>query len=64
VWWQAKHTVTMKTLQKYKIMRIRQKISFIAFQKRMTVAELFCSTILDSLHSLPPNNRFLPSAMN
>lgn len=34
-----------KILLKYKIMRIRAKISFIALEKRMTIYELFISTI-------------------
>ena len=39
------NTIYTKILFKYKIMRIRAKISFIAFQKRMTILELFVSTI-------------------
>ena len=30
-----------KIAQKYNLMRIRQKLSFIAMQKQMTVSELF-----------------------
>ena len=33
-------------LMKYKILIIRNKISFMAFEKRMTVNELFLNTIL------------------
>ena len=35
-----KHMIKRTTLMKYKIMRIRAKISFIAFKKNMTVFEL------------------------
>ena len=35
-----------KVQMKYKIMRIRAKISFIALTKRMTISEMFASTIL------------------
>lgn len=37
---QAKHIVMTITAQKYRIIKIRQKISFIAFVKKQTVAEL------------------------
>ena len=33
-------------------MRVRAKISFIAFQKRMTISELFCETIIKSYTQL------------
>ena len=35
-----------KTETRYKIMLIKQKISFMAFMKEKTIAELFLSTIL------------------
>ena len=35
-----------KTETRYKIMLIKQKISFMAFMKEMTIAELFLTTIL------------------
>ena len=38
-----------KTMLKYTIIRIRNKISFEAFTRKMTISELFCRTILYSL---------------
>lgn len=35
-------------LFKYKIMKIRAKISFMAFKKGITILELFLDTIMDS----------------
>ena len=35
-----KHEISIKTMTRIKIMRIRQKISYIAFTKKMTLAEL------------------------
>jgi hypothetical protein len=35
-----------KTLAKYQILRIRQKISFTAFMKRVTVLELLLDSII------------------
>jgi hypothetical protein len=34
---QVKHVVTKKTLFKFKVLRIRMKISYMAFRKRLTV---------------------------
>lgn len=39
------HRVFRKIYLKYLIMRVRAKISLMAFTKRMTVIELFVSTI-------------------
>ena len=39
------HKIFRKVYLKYKLMRVRSKISFMAFQKRMTILELFVSTI-------------------
>jgi hypothetical protein len=39
-------------LMKYKILIIRNKISFMAFEKRMTVNELFLNTILKCFQEL------------
>ena len=39
------HKVFNQTYLKYLIMRVRAKISFIALEKRMTIVELFASTI-------------------
>jgi hypothetical protein len=33
-------------------MKVRAKISFIAFEKRQTILELFCNTILKCLNKL------------
>ena len=38
--------LSAKTLFKYKILNIRSKISFMALQKRMTITELFITTII------------------
>ena len=40
------HKVFNKVYFKYLLLKIRAKISFIAFQKRMTISELFVRTIL------------------
>ena len=37
---------------KYLIIKFRQKISFIAFKKRMTIIELFCTAIQKSYNEL------------
>ena len=60
--WIGKHRVMMYTLQKYRIMKIRMKISFTAFLKRMTVFELFATTILNSIQTLPKNVTQMPSS--
>lgn len=39
------HKIFRKTYLKYLLMRVRQKISFIAFERRMTIPELFVHTI-------------------
>ena len=39
------HRLFRKIYLKYLIMRVRAKISFIAFEKRMTIMELLVSTI-------------------
>jgi hypothetical protein len=41
-----------KTLLKYKLLRVRSKISFLALQRRMTVLELFLTTIKACYHHL------------
>lgn len=40
------------TLLKYKIMRIRAKISFMAFKKQMTVFELIFDQIMKSFYAV------------
>ena len=40
------HMVFKKVYLKYLILKIRAKISYIAFVKKMTIVELFASTIL------------------
>ena len=37
----------IKTSLRYTILRIRQKISFMAFKKHQTVSELICQTIVN-----------------
>ena len=46
------HRLFRKVYKKYLIIRIRQKISFMAFEKRMTVFELFIKSILTCYLSL------------
>ena len=46
------HHLFRKVYKKYLIIRIRQKISFMAFEKRMTVLELFIKSILTCYISL------------
>lgn len=53
----AKHKIMTNTMQKYRIIKIRQKISFIAFSKCMTITELFYTTILDTYQTLLSNNQ-------
>jgi|TARA_B110000285_G_scaffold228418_1_gene291377 hypothetical protein len=43
-----KHKVFKKINLKFKIIIIRNKISYMAFEKGMTIKELFFSTILKS----------------
>ena len=47
---QNEQAVFRKVLMKYKIMRIRSKISFIALQKSMTVVELIIDSIIRTYH--------------
>ena len=42
----VKHQIMKKTLTKYSILRIRQKISFMAFMKKMTVLEMIMESVL------------------
>jgi len=42
----VKHEIMRKTFIKYKILRIRQKISFSAFMKRLTVLELLFNSVI------------------
>lgn len=41
----CEHKLFRKVYLKYIIMRVRSKISFIAFEKRLTIQELFIMTI-------------------
>jgi len=45
---QSEHLIFRTVFLKYLILRIRTKISFMAFQKRMTISELFCEAIIKS----------------
>lgn len=40
------------TLKKYRVLKTRMKISYLAYVKNMTVVELFCKTILNSYQQL------------
>jgi len=44
-------------MKKYRILRIRQKISFSAFEKNMSVHELFFRAILTSYNELLSQNK-------
>lgn len=46
------HKVFTKIYFKYMLLKVRAKISFIAFEKRMTIPELFVSTILNCYEHL------------
>ena len=46
------HKVFSKVYFKYLMLKIRAKISFLAFQKRMTIAELFTATIINCYEHL------------
>ena len=44
----TQHYILTKTMMRFKIIKFRSKISFIALQKRMTLNELFFRTVLKS----------------
>ena len=46
------HRVFSKVRLKYKLMRIRSKIAFMALKSRMTILELFVRAILNSFEQL------------
>ena len=46
------HFVMKQTYFKYLLLKIRNKISYIGFEKRYTISELFCKTIIQSLNIL------------
>jgi hypothetical protein len=46
------HNVYRKVFLKYLLLRIRSKISFLAFKKKMTIVELFSNTILKCWYDL------------
>ena len=48
-----KHQMMRKTAFRFKLLRIRQKISYIAYEQRMTIPELILSTILRVYRELP-----------
>ena len=41
-----------RTFMKYTLIRLRQKISFIAFKKKMTILQLFLNAIIKSYQGL------------
>ena len=47
-----KHKLMLKTSSMYGVFRIRQKISYSAFQRRMTIVELFVTEIQKSFNTL------------
>lgn len=49
------HQVMHKTLLKYKILRIRAKISYEAFISRQTISEMFMTRILDTFNLFEEN---------
>ena len=46
------HSLFRKVYMKYLILKVRAKISYMAFVKKMTVIELFATTILNSYETL------------
>lgn len=48
----VREEVSERTLMKYKVMRIRHKISFTAFVKRMTVMQLLLISIMKAHEDL------------
>lgn len=48
-----------RTMQRYNLVRIRAKISYMAFLESQTIPELFCNTILES-HKLLVRQREIP----
>ena len=44
----VKHQIMKRTMQRYNLVRIRAKISYMAFIKRQTIPELICNSILES----------------
>lgn len=50
----------LKTALKYKIIRIRSKVSFIAFENRYTILELFLRKILESHREFIHQNVYKP----
>lgn len=57
---QVNHRLLLKTTLKYKIIRIRSKISFIAFKLRQTIPELFLTKILESHRDLVAQGAIIP----
>ena len=57
---QVDHEVMRKVYLKYLIMRIRSKISFMAFMKRQTILELFIKAILRSYNHLTMTKQIFP----
>ena len=53
------HNIFRKVFVKYNLLRIRAKISFMAFEKRMTITELFSTTIMKCWYELQ-NEGFYP----
>jgi hypothetical protein len=49
---QNEYELFNKTCKKYNILRVRNKISFMAFKKGVPVVELFLKTILSTLKAL------------
>ena len=44
----VKHQIMKRTMQRYNLVRIRAKISYMAFIQRQTIPELICNSILES----------------
>jgi hypothetical protein len=49
---------------KYKVLRIRAKISFMAFEKRCTIKELFLKAILKTYLDLMESGELEPTLSN
>ena len=48
-----------RTMQRYDLVRVRAKISYMAFLQRKTIPELICNAIIDS-HKLLTKEQEIP----
>lgn len=55
----SEYTVYRRVYLKYQILKIRHKISYSAFQKKMTIPEMLVTQILDSYDTSVAEGRFI-----